>query len=45
MKSWHVFAYVAAGVLLALITPVNAIIASVMTPLLSAVTGGKGSYV
>jgi hypothetical protein len=39
------FAYLGVGVLLALIAPVNTVIAGFMTPLLSAITSGKGSYV
>jgi hypothetical protein len=45
MKQWHMFLYLGVGVLAALISPVNTIIASFMTPLLSAITSGKGSYV
>lgn len=33
------------GVLLALIAPVNNVLASFLTPLLSSITGGKGAYV
>jgi hypothetical protein len=42
---WKMFAYLGVGVLLALIAPVNSVIAGVMTPVLSAITSGKGSYV
>lgn len=45
MKQWHTFAYLGAGVLLALISPVNSVVAGFMTPLLSAITSGKGQYV
>ncbi len=45
MKQWHMFAYLGIGVLLALIAPVNTVIAGFATPLLQAVTSGKGSYV
>jgi hypothetical protein len=42
---WKMFGYLGVGVLLALIAPVNSVIAGVMTPVLSAITSGKGSYV
>lgn len=42
---WKMFAALGVGVLLALIAPVNTVIAGVMTPVLSAITGGKGAYV
>jgi hypothetical protein len=45
MKSWHMFLYLGVGVMVALLAPVNTVIAGFMTPLLSAVTSGKGSYV
>jgi hypothetical protein len=44
MKSWHVFLWIGVGAFVALLTPVNSMIASLMTPLLSAITSGKGSY-
>jgi hypothetical protein len=45
MKQWHMFLYLGVGVLAALIAPVNSVIAGFMTPLLSSITSGKGSYV
>lgn len=45
MKNWQMFLYLGVGVLAALVTPVNSVIASFMTPLLSSITSGKGSYV
>jgi hypothetical protein len=45
MKNWHMFAYLGVGVLLALIAPVNSVVAGFMTPVLSAITSGKGQYV
>jgi hypothetical protein len=45
MKQWHMFAYLGVGVLLALISPVNSMIAGFLTPILSSITSGKGSYV
>jgi hypothetical protein len=45
LKNWHMFLYLGAGVLVALMAPVNTVIAGFMTPLLSSITSGKGSYV
>lgn len=45
MKSWHVFLWIGVGAFVALLSPVNSMIASLMTPLLGAITGGKGAYV
>jgi hypothetical protein len=45
MKSWHVFLWIGVGAFVALLTPVNSMVASLLTPLVSAVTGGKGAYV
>jgi hypothetical protein len=45
VKSWHVFLWIGLGSFAALLTPINSIVASLMTPLLSAITSGKGSYV
>jgi hypothetical protein len=42
---WKMFAFLGVGVLLALIAPVNSVIAGFMTPLLQGITSGKGSYV
>jgi hypothetical protein len=45
MKQWHMFLYLGVGVLLALIAPVNSMLAGFLTPILSSITSGKGSYV
>ncbi|HMD53730.1 MAG TPA: hypothetical protein VKJ65_04185 [Phycisphaerae bacterium] len=45
MKQWHMFLWLGVGVLAALISPVNTIIAGIISPVLSSVTGGKGAYV
>jgi hypothetical protein len=45
MKNWHMFLYLGVGVLLALIAPVNSLIAGLISPVLSSITGGKGAYV
>jgi hypothetical protein len=44
-EQWKQFAFLGVGVLVALIAPVNTVIAGFMTPLLSAITSSKGSYV
>jgi uncharacterized membrane protein YdcZ (DUF606 family) len=41
MKQWHMVAYLAVGVLVALSTTVNTMLVSVLNPILSSV---KGSY-
>lgn len=42
---WHKpFLFMALGVLLALSTTVNTMVASLVNPILAAVTGGKGVY-
>jgi len=45
MKQWQVFVWLGVGVLLALIAPVNTLVAGLMSPVLSSITGGKGAYV
>jgi hypothetical protein len=44
MKGWHQAAWLALGVFSALIAPVNSIVAGVLSPLVSSITGGKGTY-
>ena len=43
---WHKpFMYTVLGAVIALSTTVNTLVGGLITPLLSAVTGGKGAYV
>jgi hypothetical protein len=45
LKHHQMFLLLTAGVLVGLMAPVNSAIASFLSPLISSITGGKGSYV
>jgi hypothetical protein len=45
LKTHQMALLIMAGAFVALIAPVNSLIAGFLTPVLSTVTGGKGSYV
>jgi hypothetical protein len=45
LKTHQMALLIMAGALVALIAPVNSLIAGFLSPLLSSITGGKGSYV
>lgn len=45
MKQWHMFLWLGVGVLLALVAPINTLIAGVLTPVIATITSGKGAYV